>query len=106
VLLGIAIGWWLWPVQLAGTSPANLRRDFRDDYIVMVATAYEADGDLQAALDRLARVDATNPARSAVALMDRLTEAGGNAEDIARLERLTAALGGPPDTRGPSAQRQ
>jgi len=41
--LGFAVGWWLWPVQYTNTAPRVLRQDYRDDYVVMVATAYEAE---------------------------------------------------------------
>lgn len=103
-VLGLAIGWWLWPVRLASTSPAYLRRDFRDNYIVMVASAYEAEGDLDAARDRLALLEPTDPARPAVELAERLAQVGGSVQDIARLEHLVAALVAPPSTADPSAE--
>ena len=74
--LGLAVGWWFWPVQYTNTAPDVLRQDYRDDYITMVATAYEIEKDLQ--LSDLA---------------ERLVEAGGSAADIARLQRLAWALG-------------
>ena len=94
----------LWPERLASTSPAYLRRDFRDNYVVMVASAYETEGDLDAARDRLALLDAKDPARPAVELAERLAQVGGSIQDIARLEHLVAALVAPPSTADPSAE--
>nr|HID13418.1 hypothetical protein [Anaerolineae bacterium] len=91
--LGFAIGWWLWPVQYTNTAPTVLRQDYRDDYVVMVATAYEVDGDRERARERLKLLDPDEPAAPVVELAERLVEAGGSADDITRLARLAWALG-------------
>ena len=92
--LGFAVGWWLWPVQYTNTAPDVLRRDYRDDYIVMVATAYEIDsGDVEQARRRLELLDPHNPAAPVIELAERFVEAGGSAKDITRLARLARALG-------------
>ena len=91
--LGFAIGWWLWPVQYTNTEPGVLRQDYRDDYIIMVATAYEAEGSLELARERLSLLDPEEPSVPVVELAERLVEAGGAAEDIERLTRLAWALG-------------
>lgn len=89
--LGLVIGW-LWPVQYTNTAPSVLRQDYRDDYVVMVASAYEIEGDPERARERLALLDAEEPAAPVVELGERLVEAGGGAEDIVRLARLAWAL--------------
>jgi hypothetical protein len=89
--LGLAIGW-LWPVQYTSTVPAVLRRDYRDDYVVMVATAYEVEKDLEQASERLALLDPTDPAAPVIELAERLIKVGGSVEDISRLARLAWAL--------------
>ena len=92
--LGFAIGWWLWPVQYTNTGPDVLRQDYRDDYVVMVATAYEAEGNLELARERLRLLDPVEPSAPVIELAERLGEAGsGGAEDIERLTRLARALG-------------
>ena len=91
--LGFAVGWWLWPVQYTNTAPAVLRQDYRDDYIVMVATAYEVERDLEQARERLKLLNPEEPAVSVTELAERLIEADGSSEDIARLARLAWALG-------------
>ncbi|OQY19562.1 MAG: hypothetical protein DRI77_02505 [Chloroflexi bacterium] len=91
LVLGLVIGW-LWPVQYTNTAPDVLRRDYHDDYIVMVATTYEIESDPERARERLALLDPDEPAAPVVELAGRLIAAGGNADDITRLARLAWAL--------------
>jgi len=93
LFLGFAIGWWWWPVEYTNTAPDVLRQDYYDDYVVMVATAYEVEGDLGQARQRLELLDPEEPARPVVELAERLIEAGGDAREITRLARLAGALG-------------
>ncbi len=53
LILGLIIGWGLWPVTYTRTTPEFLRQDFRDDYMAWVAREYAASGDVAAARDRL-----------------------------------------------------
>lgn len=101
LVLGFAVGWWLWPVQYTNTAPRVLRQDYRDDYVVMVATAYEAEKDLEQARQRLVVLDAEKPAAPVVELAERLVQVGGSAEDITRLARLAWALGALPPPLAP-----
>jgi hypothetical protein len=91
--LGFAVGWWLWPVTYTNTSPAALREDYRDDYILMVAAAYDVEGNLQEACARLEQLNSGEPAAPVRGLAERLIEGGGQEEDITRLARLARALG-------------
>jgi hypothetical protein len=92
VALGVAVGWWLWPVTYTNTSPTALREDYHDEYVLMVATAYEVEGDRDRAGERLALLDPEEPSAPVVDLGRRLIEEGGSEEDIARLARLARAL--------------
>ncbi len=53
LLLGLAVGWWWWPVEWTNSTPANLRQDFQNDYIVWVAEQYASAGDLEWARSKL-----------------------------------------------------
>lgn len=53
LLLGLAIGWWWWPVTLTNATPANLRSDFQSEYLLWVAEEYGENGDLELARQRL-----------------------------------------------------
>ncbi|MFO7741226.1 MAG: hypothetical protein R6X31_02830 [Anaerolineae bacterium] len=90
--LGVAIGWWLWPVTYTNTSPDVLREDYQDEYVLMTATAYEVEEDLERARERLALLDPEEPSAPVVGLAERLIEQEGNEEDIVRLARLAEAL--------------
>jgi hypothetical protein len=51
---GLYYGWVLAPVQYVDADPASLHEAFKDDYVLMIATAYAGDGDLDAARAQLA----------------------------------------------------
>ena len=104
--LGFAVGWWFWPVQYTNTAPDVLRQDYRDDYVVMIATAYEVEKDLDQARQRLRLLDPEEPAAPVVELAGRLIEAGGSAVDITRLARLAWALGALTPTLTPYLESQ
>ncbi len=53
LLLGLAVGWGLWPVQWTNATPAELRADFQEAYVQWVAEKYAATGDLEEARERL-----------------------------------------------------
>jgi len=93
IALGVAIGWWLWPVAYTNNAPDVLRQDYRDEYILMTAAAYDVDGRLDRARERLTLLHPQEPAAPVIELAKRLIEAGGSAEDIARLARMAWALG-------------
>jgi hypothetical protein len=93
LVLGLAIGWWIWPVTYTNTSPTALREDFCNDYILMTATAYEVDRDLEHARVRLERLNPEEPAAPVTDLAERLIEADASKEEIARLTGLARALG-------------
>ena len=59
--LALLIGWELWPLTPANATPTALRRDYKDDYIRLVAVAYQADGDLRRAEQRLAALQTGDP---------------------------------------------
>jgi hypothetical protein len=105
--LGFAIGWWLWPVQYTNTSPGALRRDYRDDYVLMVATAYElGDGDVEQAERRLGLLNAQEPPAPLVELTAKLIETGGSSADITRLINLAQALDVASETLTPHVDTQ
>lgn len=93
IALGLLVGWVLWPVQYTNTAPVQLRQDYRDDYILMVAAAYQVEQNADAARERLARLDPERPTRPLVELTETLIARGGRPGDISMLVRLAEALG-------------
>jgi hypothetical protein len=53
-LLGALYGWLVNPVEYVNTAPDALRIDYKANYVLMVAEAYQADEDLDLAAFRLA----------------------------------------------------
>jgi hypothetical protein len=58
ILVGIAAGlfyaWVINPVKYVDTTPESLRIDYKSDYVLMVAEAYNNEGNLPMAIRRLA----------------------------------------------------
>jgi len=65
VLLGAAAGlfygWVVNPVEYVDIAPSSLRVDYKTDYVLMVAEAYQADHNLGMAVRRLARLGNSAP---------------------------------------------
>lgn len=93
--LGVAIGWWLWPVTYTNAPLSALRQDYRDEVVLMIATAYELEGDGEWARERLAFLSPDDPAAPVVELAERRIEEGGSEEEIRRLARLASAVDAP-----------
>jgi len=92
IALGLLVGWVLWPVQYTNTAPAQLRQDYRNDYILMVAAAYQVEGNSETARERLARLDPEQPERPLIELTETLIVQSGRPGDIRMLVRLAQAL--------------
>ncbi|MGD1994181.1 MAG: hypothetical protein PVI59_13390 [Anaerolineae bacterium] len=93
IALGLFIGWVVWKVEYTNTAPSQLRQDYRDDYIVMVASAYQVEGNLGAARDRLADLNPEAPIQPVVDLTERLIAVNGRLSDIRALVHLAQDLG-------------
>ena len=93
IALGLLIGWVLWKVEYTNTAPSQLRQDYRDDYVVMIASAYQVESNLGAARDRLTLLNPEDPAEPVVDLTQRMIAANGRRSDIEALVDLAADLG-------------
>ncbi len=95
LILGLALGvgyaWVLWPADFRGAEPASLQPVYRGEYILLIATAYQATGNLDRARTRLELFPELNPAVLS-SLAQQVVAARGS-EDAARgLARLSVAL--------------
>lgn len=88
LLIGLVVlGWVVFPVRWTQALPADLRAEYRDDYLRLVAESYALTGDLDAAVRRLAF---WSPA-DMVTLLGRLSleaEAQDDMTTALRLRRL------------------
>lgn len=100
--LGLAFAWALSPVRYTDTHPASLRTEFKDEYRLLIARAYQANDNPGRALQRLALLEDSDPAAQLAAQELQLT-ANGRLEDAGALESLAEALAAaaertPPDS--------
>jgi hypothetical protein len=89
---GLFYGWVLNPVKYVDTTPDTLRIDYKSDYVLMVAEAYNSDNDLALAARRLALLgDAPliDTVREAVLFAERQ---GYVDSDVALMRQLLSAL--------------
>ena len=105
VSLGLAIGWYAWPVTYTEAVPNRMRQDWKDEVVWMAAQAFAYDRDLEAARARLRPLGAPDGAddlgqlvldRARLAIEQQLSPA-----QITYLARLAAALG----ARDPAVER-
>ncbi|MGD9145629.1 MAG: hypothetical protein PVI80_08710 [Anaerolineae bacterium] len=92
-VVGLLLGWVVWPVQYTDTAIADLATEYKDEYIVLVAAAYTTDGDLEKAQARLARLEVPNINQSLSALIDRYILEGQDESEIRALVALANAQG-------------
>jgi hypothetical protein len=87
--LALLIGWQLLPVQRADSSPAMLRRDYQEEYLRLIAAAYQVDNDLTLAQQRLAEL----PPGSLVDVTERWIAQGKPDDILIPLARFARDLG-------------
>ena len=92
--VALAIGWAM-PVQVIQSPMSALALTYQDDYTVMVASAYQVDGDLNEAIRRLQPLHVSNiPAYVRDVTERYISNSGtGNEADIRTLVVLSRALG-------------
>ncbi|MEZ0395159.1 MAG: hypothetical protein ABWK53_01815, partial [Anaerolineales bacterium] len=91
--LGLLISWVIAPVTYTDTAPISLQAQFKDEYRLMIARAYQASGDLGRAQSRLALLGDADPGAALLEQADRLLVAGDPDDAAAVLLALAEALG-------------
>ncbi len=89
--IGLYYGWVVSPVDYVDTAPNTLRPDYKADFVLMTAEAYQADGDLEAARRTLALLgeDPVEAVKQALAFG---AEHGYTSQDLFVLRELLTAL--------------
>ena len=62
IALGLIYGWVIDPIEYTDVPPNILREDYRADYVLMVAEAYQNEIDSEIAARRLAVLGGESPA--------------------------------------------
>ncbi|MGD0707759.1 MAG: hypothetical protein ABSA51_04830 [Anaerolineaceae bacterium] len=96
ILLGLGAGlfyaWMIAPPALDGTTPNTLRKDYKTDYVLMVAEVYQKEHDLGRVDARLAVLKNSSSLR---AVQDAILDAqdlGYSQTDMSTLAALAVAL--------------
>lgn len=96
ILTGVAVGlWYGWvvnPVQYVDTAPDSLRVDYKADVVLMVAEAFQADQDRDAAARRLALLGDDPPEDIIRQAIVFALQAGYAPADLEKLRRLDLAF--------------
>jgi hypothetical protein len=96
LLLSVYYGWAVRPVSATNVTPDLLREDFRADYVLMIAEAYQADADVERAVVSFAFLaeqgQPYNPATFVAEAIRFGTEEGYSVADLALLQDLEQAL--------------
>lgn len=91
--MGLIITWVLWPIEFKNADPADLRPSLQDDYVRMISTAYERDGDLGKAQKALASLGLSNPDQVFSSLISQEKQYSNDPLTQDALIHLSQALG-------------
>ena len=90
--MGLAYGWFIDPVDYFDLTPDTLRTDYKADYVLMIAEAYQVEQDPGLAARRLAIFGSQSPSAIAADGLD-FARANGFAEsDIVLIQELVTAM--------------
>jgi hypothetical protein len=92
IAAGLYYGWVINPVRYEDTTPDTLRADYKADFVLMTAEAYQKDGDLGAAARRLALLGDTRPQESVATAALFAAKAGYEETDLGLIQKLGEAL--------------
>jgi len=96
-LLGLAIGllyaWLINPVDYVDTAPGTLKPFYKDQYRLMIASAYNANPDIVRAKARLELLGDEDAYRAVAEQAQNALSEGGTPAEAQALGKLAAALG-------------
>ena len=90
--LGLVYGWIIEPVQYTDITPDALRIDYRTDYVLMVAEAYDTGNDPALAAEQLALLGSRHPAIIVGEAYNYALQSGYPADDLSLLQVLAVDL--------------
>lgn len=93
LLVGLYLGWVQFPVEFVNSPISKLAPEYRDDYTVMIAKGFQADGDAVGAVDRLRVLNISNMPEYIFQQAERYISISGDIADIQALIALSEGLG-------------
>lgn len=92
ITLGLLYGWVVDPIEYTDVPPNILREDYRVDYVLMVAEAYQNEVDPETAVRRLAILGSESPATITVSALEYANHNGFTQDEILALQNLLTAV--------------
>jgi hypothetical protein len=92
IALGLVYGWALAPVQYTDVTPNILREDYRADYVLMVAEAYQSEQDPETAARRLAILGSETPEQIVTSTLSYATNNRFTQNELLLLQGLLTAM--------------
>lgn len=90
--LGLVYGWKISPVEYTDVPPAILRKDYRADYVLMVAEAHQNEWDPKTTARRLAIFGGESPAQIVTSTLEYAADHGFTEDEILLLKGLLNAM--------------
>lgn len=90
--LGLVYGWVLDPIEYTDVTPDVLREDYRVDYVLMTAEAYQNDFDSEAAARRLAVLGSQPPSSIVSSALNYANLNAFTPEEMRALQSLLTAM--------------
>ncbi len=103
LIIGLTIGWWLWPVEWTNTTPELLRPDLQEDYLRMAIDSFRMNGDPNLAVRRW---DELGPNARALYLKIQENPAGLDMGAITSFGQVIQTVRGPIETAAPSPEEK
>jgi hypothetical protein len=94
LITGLIFGWVIYPVKYANTSIPDLRADYKADFVLMAAEAYQSDKDLELASHRLSLLDGGTPTEIVQQTYQTVQQSGYDPADLDVMQSLLDALQG------------
>lgn len=92
IALGLVYGWVIEPVEFTNVTPDLLREDYRVDYVLMTAEAYQNDFDSGAAARHLAMLGSNAPESYVTSAIVYANLNGFTEDEVNALQTLLTAM--------------
>jgi hypothetical protein len=92
-IIGLILGWNVFPVEYINGPASSLSQRSKDDYTVMVAAGYLVDRDMQSVVERLRLLDVDDIPGHVQETTERYISRSRSIDDIRNLVALSEAMG-------------
>ena len=92
IAIGLVYGWVINPVVYTDVTPDALREDYRADYVLMVAEAYQNEQSPDVAARRIAMIGSEPPAQIVTSTLEYAVKNNFTQNEILLLQGLLTAM--------------